>query len=83
MHEVIRRQSLKAAKAVKAGQKNPLLELLGAEKGLAGIDLQRVIEDTNFVGRAPEQVDEFLAEHVEPVLTRYAADVGDTGEIRV
>ena len=83
LHEVIRRQSLKAAKAVKAGQKNPLLELLGAEKGLAGIDLQRVIEDTNFVGRAPEQVDEFLAEHVEPVLTRYAADVGDTGEIRV
>ena len=83
LHEVIRVQSHRAAAAVKAGKSNPLLELLAGEKAFAGIDLRKVIKETNFVGRAPEQVDEFLAEHVDPVLARYAADVGDTGRIRV
>jgi len=83
LHEVIRVQSHKAAQAVKAGKSNPLLELLAAEEGFAGIDVRKVIEETNFVGRAPEQVDEFLAGHVDPVLARYADQIGDTSEIRV
>ena len=39
--------------------------------------------DTRYVGRAPEQVLEFLAAEVDPVLERHHDLVGAEGEVRV
>jgi len=83
LHEVIRKASRRAMEAVKAGEPNPLLDLLEREGAFDGIDLRTLLAETNFVGRASEQVDEFLVEHVTPVLARYRDRVGRTEDVRL
>ena len=75
-HEVIRRHSIAAARAVKhEGRPNDMLERLGAdpEFGVPLADLQAAADPVRYIGRAPEQVDEFLAEVVAPLLDGAAA----------
>jgi adenylosuccinate lyase len=70
-HELIRGHSMAASRAVKEGApRNDMLERLAADPafGVALEDLQAAADPTRFVGRAPEQVDEFLDEVVAPVL---------------
>lgn len=45
--------------------------------GVSRVELEEELRPERFVGRAPEQVDAFLAEWVDPVLERYASDLGD------
>jgi len=72
-HEVIRQHSQDAAQRVKReGAANDLLERLRNEPMFAKVDLVSVMDPTSFVGRAPEQVDAFIAEVVEPIRARYA-----------
>jgi adenylosuccinate lyase len=73
LHEVIRRHSQAAAQRVKAeGQANDLLERLRNDGAFAGVDLDAAMDPAAFIGRAPEQVDHFLADVVEPIRKRYA-----------
>jgi adenylosuccinate lyase len=70
-HEVIRRHSIAAARAVKhEGLANDMLQRLGAdpEFGVPFADLQAAADPRRFIGRAAEQVDEFLAEVAAPIL---------------
>jgi adenylosuccinate lyase len=70
-HEIIRRHSVAAARAVKDGApRNDMLDRLAAdpEFGVAIEDLQHVVDARRYVGRAPEQVDEFLEEVITPIL---------------
>ena len=46
-------------------------------------DLAAVTDPLQYVGRAPQQVDEFLAEVVDPIRAKYAGDVGAKAEVRV
>jgi adenylosuccinate lyase len=84
LHERIRRHSQDAARRVKQeGAKNDLLERLAADDAFAKVDMQGALDPRHFVGRAPEQVDEFLAEIVEPIRARYT-DRGPLGaEVKV
>ncbi len=71
VHEILRRHSIAAARAVKNGAaRNDLLERLAADPtfDVSLSDLRAALDPTAFVGRAPAQVDEFLAEVVEPLL---------------
>ena len=71
-HEVIRRHSQAAAERVKReAAANDLLERLRAEPTFEGIDLSAATDPSRFIGLAPEQVDRFLAEVVEPIRKRY------------
>ena len=84
-HEIIRGHSIAAARAVKDGApQNDMLERLAADPafGVPLEDLQAVAEPTRFVGRAPEQVVEFLDEHVAPWLSRERAGA-ELEEVRV
>ncbi|HEX6574088.1 MAG TPA: adenylosuccinate lyase [Gemmatimonadaceae bacterium] len=84
-HEVIRRHSIEAQRAMKDGAPtNDLLERLGSdpELGLARDRLALAADPAMYVGRAPQQVDEFLAEVVEPLLAGSPAHPADE-EIRV
>jgi adenylosuccinate lyase len=84
LHECIRRHSLDAAAVVKEqGGRNDLLDRLGADPALAGVDLGAVLEPLQFVGRAPEQVDEFIAEVIEPVRMKYPVRETGAAEIKV
>jgi adenylosuccinate lyase len=69
LHESIRRHSQTAARRVKAeGETNDLLARLKADPAFAKVDIDAELEPARFIGRAPEQVDEFLAGAVRPVL---------------
>ena len=72
LHERIRRHSQAAAAVVKEeGGANDLLVRLAADPAFARVDLGAVMEPSQFVGRAPEQVDEFIAAVVAPIRAKY------------
>ena len=71
LHEKIRQYSMEAGFRVKSeGLDNNLLERIAADPafGLASSDLDQLLDPSLYIGRAPEQVDEFLASHVAPLL---------------
>jgi adenylosuccinate lyase len=75
LHERIRRYSFEAQDLVAAGQENPLLGRIVAdpEFRLTSDEVAEWVAPERFVGRAPEQVDEFLTEVVAPALAGAAA----------
>ncbi|HZZ72540.1 MAG TPA: adenylosuccinate lyase [Pirellulales bacterium] len=84
LHEQIRQHSHAAAARVKQhGEENDLLARLAGDRAFAGVDLQKVLDPTQFVGRAPQQVDEFLAEQVAPIRVKYADSLGGAAEVHV
>ena len=77
LHERIRVHSMDAARTVKVeGKPNDLLDRIAADPafGLDGDALRSVLDPALYVGRSPEQVDEFIQNHIKPALARYAAD---------
>lgn len=86
VHEVIRRHSLDAARAVKDGASgNDLLERLAADPAftLSLAEMRDIARPEDFVGRAPEQVDEFLRDVVEPILAAAGTVPHDQEALRV
>lgn len=84
LHERIRQHSQAAAAVVKQqGGANDLIARLQADPAFAGIDLAATLDPAKFVGRAPEQVDEFVCEVIEPIRQRYAAALAGEAEVRV
>ena len=84
-HEVIRRHSIEAARAMKDGApSNDLLARLASdpELGLSAEALTVAADPSRYTGRAAQQVDEFLAEVVEPLLAGTPATAAEE-EIRV
>ena len=73
LHEVMRTHSQAAAQRVKAeGAANDLLDRLRDEPAFKDVGLNAALEPSQFVGRAPQQVDSFIAQVVEPIRKRYA-----------
>ncbi|HRI88543.1 MAG TPA: adenylosuccinate lyase [Candidatus Hydrogenedentes bacterium] len=86
LHEVIRTHSQAAARHVKVeGGENDLLDRLAADPliGMTRAEIDDTLVLREFVGRAPEQVDEFLDTMVAPILSRFRAHAGDTSDVRV
>ncbi len=73
LHEVIRRQSVAVSEAMSRGGANDLLERLAAEplfKAVPSAELRAQLDPTLYTGRSREQVQEFLAEFLRPLLAR-------------
>lgn len=84
LHERIRRHSQAAARRVKQeGAKNDLIERLAGDEAFAKVDVRGTLEPRLFVGRAPQQVDEFIAEVVAPIRKRYGKLGELTAEVKV
>jgi len=84
LHERIRRHSQAAAAEVKQrGGQNDLLPRLAADEAFAGVDLAAALKPSQFVGRAPQQVDEFVAEVVDPIREKYVDSLGSEAEVEV
>ena len=86
LHERIRELSMEAAAVVKQqGGKNDLIERIAREPmfGMSLEDLQKVLEPKNFVGRAPQQVEEYITEQVKPVLDENKDSLIDDAELTV
>jgi adenylosuccinate lyase len=75
LHEKLRRFSFEAQDLVAAGQANPLFGRItrDPEFRLTSDEVAAWVAPERFVGRAPEQVDEFLQEVVAPALADTAA----------
>jgi len=84
LHERIRQHSQSAAAEVKQrGLANDLMDRLAGDEAFESVDLGEMLDPARFVGRAPEQVDEFLAEVVAPILQRYPQRLAGEAEITV
>ncbi|QDU98130.1 adenylosuccinate lyase [Lignipirellula cremea] len=84
LHERIRQHSRAAGFAVKQeGTENDLLARLAADEAFAGVDFAPALDASNFIGRAPSQVDEFIAAVVDPIRDRYRDQQPDDAELRV
>jgi adenylosuccinate lyase len=86
LHEVIRTHSHAAAANVKEeGGENDLLERLAKDPaiGMSMEEIQQVLDVRQFVGRAPEQVVEFIEAEVQPFLDRHADKLGAASDVRV
>ncbi|HWE40266.1 MAG TPA: adenylosuccinate lyase [Isosphaeraceae bacterium] len=72
LHERIRTHSLAAADRLKAGAAdNDLIDRLRADDAFRAVDLSALLEPSRYVGRAPEQVADFLAREVTPIRSHY------------
>merc|ERR1712226_985515 len=71
LHEEIRVHSMKAGAVVKGeGKPNDLMARIKANPKFSAVHdkLDSMMDPSQFVGRAPEQVTEFLSQDIEPVL---------------
>ena len=75
LHEQIRRLSLEAGYQVKElGLPNDLIDRIAAEPmfGLTKEEIETHLNPVAYIGRCPEQVEEFLDREVKPILERYS-----------
>lgn len=78
LHEAIREHSMLAGKRVKEdGASNDLLERIAGDPLFAAVHdhLDTLLDPILFVGRSPQQVDEFMIECVDPLLESHNTDL--------
>lgn len=79
LHESIRVHSLDAIEQVKVhGLENDLISRLKGDDRFAQVNLEDALDARKYIGRAPQQVDEFLAEVVQPIRDKFADDLKDS-----
>ena len=86
LHEKIRTYSMEAGANVKReGKENNLLELIAADPAfnMTLDELKALMQPERYVGRAPQQTEEFITEVIQPVLDENKDVLGLTAEINV
>jgi len=86
IHEAIRQHALAAAREVKEfGRPNDLVARMHGDPRFAAVahTLDQLLDPVAFVGRAPEQVSEFLAEEVDPALVPWRDRLAAGSSLRV
>ncbi len=86
LHEKIRKYSMIAGARVKQeGLDNNLCELILADPAfmITKEEMDNILRPENFIGRCPQQVDEFIAECVNPILDANKDILNETAEINV
>lgn len=86
LHERLREHSIAAAKVVKEqGLENDLIDRICADEvfQLSREEVDAILKPINFVGRSVEQVEEYLAEIVQPVLQKNKEILGENVELTV
>ena len=86
LHEKIRKHSMAAGQVVKAeGKPNDLPERIAADPAFSMTleEIRAEMVPQNFIGRAPQQVTEFLKNDVQPILEKYKDLLGLEVEIKV
>ena len=85
VHEIVRKHSHAVTARVKDGTGNSqeLIALLQQEPAFAGIDASTMMDASLFVGRAPEQVDEFIQDRIAVIRHTYAGAEKNESELSV
>ena len=85
LHEVIRGFAMKQVDAIRKGEGYDMLSEM-KKSGLFNIpesSWDKIGDLSNYIGRAPQQVEEFITELVEPLLKKNKEFIGIKSEIRV
>lgn len=85
-HEIIRRHSMAASRALKEGAtRNDLLDRLAGDPafGLSGDQISETADALRYTGRASRQVEEFLDEVIAPLLAEVSVTPHESSELRV
>lgn len=83
LHERIRSHSMDAAKKMKStGKPSDLLERLRSDKCFSNLieNIDEYIDPIKYIGRSPEQVDDFLDETIWPILKKRENDIETSKE---
>ncbi len=84
LHERIRQHSIAAAQQVKQhGKENDLIARLKDDSAFASVDVGRIMDARRYIGRSPQQVDEFISQTVGPIRQRYTANLGRKVALKV
>jgi len=85
LHECIRLHSHDAARRVlDEGEANDLIDRLRKDPAFASVDLGAALDPQRYIGRAPEQVDAFLQNVIEPIRAKYRDELSQrVEEVRV
>src|SRR5262245_6703707 len=85
LHERSRVHSQEAARQIKErGRPNDLMERLSRDPTFAKVKLDNVLAAAQYIGRAPQQLDAFVREVVDPIRRRYANALATaTEQVRV
>jgi adenylosuccinate lyase len=84
LHEKIRQHSHAAAAQVKEqGKSNDLIARLKSDPAFAKVDLAKVLNPKNYIGRAPQQVDEFIRQVITPITRKYRAQLARKVDLNV
>jgi len=83
VHERIRQHSQAAAAEVRSSGKDTLVTRLQADPAFGGVDIQASLDPARQVGRAPQQVDEFLSSVVAPILQKYSRMLNQRVDVSV
>lgn len=86
LHERIRTHSIAAGKRVKEeGLDNDLIARIATDPafGLTEVEIREHLDPSSFIGRSPEQVDEFLTEQVELAIAPYLNEVEKEAALKV
>ncbi len=83
-HEAIRAHSHAAAKRMKdEGGSSDLLERLKADAMFKNVNFSDVLNPSAYIGRAPQQVDEFVERVVKPIREQYRDRIAPPTELKV
>ncbi|MBE7079765.1 MAG: adenylosuccinate lyase [Clostridiales bacterium] len=86
LHEQIRVLSMEAGKNVKVeGGENNLIDLIKKDEMFRPVwdHIDDILDAKKFIGRAPSQTVEFIAEEIDPILSKHADLLGEKGDVRV
>lgn len=86
LHERIRVHSMEAGKKVKEeGLANDLIKRIIEDDAfkMTEEEIMNILKPENFIGRAPEQVEDFINEYIKDILERNKEVLGKTAELSV
>ncbi len=84
LHEKIRVHSQAAAQQVKKfGKPNDLIERLKKDGAFSRVNFRKVLNANDYVGRAPQQVDEFITKIVKPAIKKYRGKIHKKTTLKV
>ena len=67
------------------GRENNLIDLIKQDEMFRPVwdHIDEILDAKKFIGRAPSQTVEFIATEIQPILAKFAAMLGKTGDVRV
>lgn len=81
LHEQVRIHSVESDKQVKEhGKEHDLIARLEGDPLFANVDLGAALDARLYIGRAPQQVDEFIADVVNPIREKHSNLLGAAAE---